>query len=151
MSALFKPPLQRILEEVNRLNPLMNAPVNPNMVEVVSPELFSANGGATNTRAILRVISEAIPVQWFQGERTIYYTRLNLNRVLAGLVIPGSYHDYQDSRGVVTALRERWWIPIADEDVALTLANTPEDLTLIASVSSVGYIGTITLSYEVVP
>lgn len=150
MSDLFRPPIDRILAELNRQNSFIHTPLTPEMIEIIDPVVFSSNNNQTNTRATLIARSDEVPVQYFEQQTLIYYNRLQLSRILFGLEIPGQASDYTNSREVTEALRDVYLVPISPlDDIALTLVDGTQSMTLFTLTSSIGYYGSAVVPFEI--
>lgn len=150
MEQVYQPPQHRILAALNAANPLFPIDLNPNMVEIVNPQLFLGSGGLTNTRATLQAKVTSIPVQHFTGSIYIYYNRLNLQRVLSGCIVPGRNTDYTTSHDIVEVLKSKYKVPIEVSDILPIITGDVEDILITADFTSVGYYSNITLPYEIV-
>lgn len=151
MEKEYKPPLDRILEELNRLNPGFAGRLTPAMVNVTAPSVFIGPGGTTNTRATLGLKAGTLPIQYFSGSILVYYNRLLLSRLLKGLIIPGSNTDYVNSQAAMTVLSDKYKLPVVAADIAIVLTTNPSTLLITARGDSLGYTGSITLPYQYTP
>lgn len=147
MEHVFRLPFHRLVELINQYNRHLPVPLSPAMVEIVNPEVWIANAGTTNTRAILRARSGALVNQYFRGSVQIFYNRIPIERVVRGLVIPGSATDYNNSRDVMDALVDRYYLPLVDSDVFAAPVPAGAQFNLITSVNSVGYYGTAMIPF----
>jgi len=149
MEKEYKPPLDRILEELNRLNPGFPSSLTSDSVQITSPALFTGPGGLTNTRATLALKAGVLDRQYFSGTTLIYYNRLSIARLLLGFKIPGRNTDYANSQAAMTALKAKYQLQISSTDISLVATTNPASLQFITRSDSIGYTGTITLPYEI--
>lgn len=131
---------------VNRYNPDPPIPLNKETALIVNPAVVGSGLYNTQARIIPNPDYEG-KLEW-SGEVNILYNRYNLSEYLSGLKVPGNYSDYSSSRDVVGALSQKYYLPIARNDVTLVGVPASSTVVLTASPSSIGFYFRATLEYE---
>lgn len=139
-------PESRLIQAINRSNPTLPVELTIDMVEFVNAETYAGIG--TNARVLVRARGGVLDRQYFTGEFYLHYNRINIVNVLANIQIPGTYNDYLNSREVVEALRDRYGFPLKGEDVSNILASNPNEILIATQVNSLGYYGSLYMTYS---
>lgn len=134
-----EPILNQLLRSVNRNNPQLSPPLEPDHVMCGTPVVIDEDG--VNTAVTITPKPGHRP---HTGSFTLKYNRWALERLLNYLILPGQANDYSTTHDAMMILRDEYYLPLSQEDVVLTTIN-PEatHVTFVAAPESLAVIGSI--------
>lgn len=127
----------QILRRLHQHNPSIRPALKEAEVLFKPPQVISGSDGNTTVTLQVRSLSKH-----YTGNLTVTYTRWYLAYFMFGLSIPGKPGDYLSTRAAMTALIDKYHLPMTATDVLDTPLNSSmRRITLTASPDSLAVYG----------